>query len=60
MPKTTRGAKMRIIEGLLRRKKGVTAKEVREAVGWQSVSIPQRARQLGIKTRKETRYWSTT
>ena len=54
----TKGKKMRKIERLLRRKRGCTSREVREAVGWPSVSIPQRARQLGIKTRRETRYWA--
>jgi hypothetical protein len=55
---TKTGTKMRTIEALLRRKKGVTAKEMRTALGWPSVSIPQRARQLGIKVRKETRYFA--
>jgi hypothetical protein len=53
-----RGKKMQIIERLLRRKRGCTAAEVRAALGWPTVSIPQRAKQLGIKTRKEIRYWS--
>jgi len=48
---------------MLRRQKGCTAKEVKEAVGWQSVSIPQRAEQLGIKIEKriiikEVRYYA--
>ena len=55
--------KMQIIERMLRRQKGCTAKEVKEAVGWQSVSIPQRAEQLGIKIEKriivkEVRYYA--
>ena len=53
-----RGEKMKIIARLLRRKEGCTAKEVRKALGWPAVSINQRARQLGIKTRRETRYWA--
>jgi hypothetical protein len=56
----TKGKKMREIERMLRRKRGVTAKELRVVLGWPSISIPQRARQLRIKTRRrtETRYWA--
>jgi hypothetical protein len=53
-----KGKKMRKIERMLRRKKGATSRELREALHWPSISIPQRARQLGIKTRRETRYWA--
>lgn len=58
-----KGTKMRRIERMLRRKRGCTAREVRKALGWQSVSIPQRAMQLGLKTRSEAhgrvrRYWA--
>jgi len=56
----SRGAKMAKIERMLRRRKGVTAKEMREALGWPAVSIPQRAGQLGIKLRKEIRYFAIT
>ena len=51
-----RGKKMQIIEHMLRRKQGVTSAELKQELGWPSVSIPQRARQLGIVVRKETRY----
>ena len=54
----SKGKKMRKIERMLRPKRGVTSKELREVLGWPSISIPQRARQLGIKTRRETRYWA--
>jgi hypothetical protein len=59
MSKAKKGTKMRVIRRMLIRKKGCTASEVRKAVGWPSVSIPQRARQLGLKLRSERRYWST-
>jgi hypothetical protein len=63
MLKPKQGTKMRIIWRMLRRKQGCTASEVREAVDWPSVSIPQRAKQLGLKLRwqkagRHTRYWA--
>ena len=40
------------IAAMLKRRKGVTAAEVMEAVGWPSVSMPQQARLAGIKLGK--------
>lgn len=56
----TRGHKMRKIERMLTRKKGCTSKELKAVLGWPSVSIPQRAKQLGLKLRRERRYWGMT
>lgn len=59
-----RGAKMQIIERMLHHTEGCTAAELKEALGWPSVSIPQRAAQLGLKklyvlkTGGQTRYWA--
>lgn len=58
-----KGTKMRRIEEMLRRGKGATAEELKEALGWPSISINQRARQLGIivhskKFGRQTRYWA--
>jgi hypothetical protein len=59
MIKAKKGAKMRKIERMLRRKKGCTSAEVKAALGWKSVSIPQRARQLGIRLYVlNHRYWA--
>lgn len=62
--KTARsGSKTEAIKSLLSRAAGCTAAEVMEATGWPSVSMPQQARNLGIKLKTEkegrvTRYWA--
>lgn len=62
--KTARsGSKTEVIKGLLSRAAGCTAADVMEATGWPSVSMPQQARNLGIKLKTEkegrvTRYWA--
>lgn len=59
-----RGAKMEIIGRLLARKSGCTSKEILEATGWPSVSVPAMSKNLGRKLRKEreqgkpTRYYA--
>ena len=53
-----RGKKMKVIARLLRRKEGCTSAEAKKELGWPSISLPQRARQLKIKIRSETRYWA--
>lgn len=45
-------------------KGGVTAKELCEAVGWPSISVPAQAKTVGLTLRKEkvdgmTKYWGT-
>lgn len=46
-------SKMGIIAGLLARKNGCTAMEVREACEWPSVSMPQQAKALGVELYKK-------
>ena len=46
-------SKKAIVAGLLKRKKGCTGKEVKEATGWPSVSMPALAKSCGLKLRKE-------
>ena len=60
MSKPKPGKKMRIIRRMLGRKKGCTSAELKSALDWPSVSIPQRAKQLRVRLRRqtETRYWS--
>lgn len=48
-----RGAKSLAIAEMLKRSKGCTGKDVKAATGWQSVSMPAMAKQLGIKLRIE-------
>ena len=56
--------KIAMIGNLLNRKDGCTRKDVLEATGWPSVSLQQRARELGVKLRKDkqsgqpTRYFA--
>ena len=47
------GSKLAIIHGLLTRAKGCTSKDVLEACEWPSVSMPQQAKALGLKLKKE-------
>lgn len=56
--------KAEIIGEMLMRPEGTTAQEVRETMGWPSVSMPAQARAAGLKLRKEkvgalTKYWGT-
>ena len=58
-------SKKAIVAGLLKRKKGCTGKEVKEATGWPSVSMPALAKSCGLKLRKEKtdrgmRYYGST
>ena len=48
-----RGAKSFAVAEMLKRPKGCTGKDVKAATGWQSVSMPAMAKQLGIKLRIE-------
>jgi hypothetical protein len=57
-------SKVEVIGGLLRRDGGCTAKDVMEATGWPSVSMPAQAKALGVKMKQKkegrvTRYWTT-
>lgn len=47
------GSKLQIIQGLLSRKEGCTTKQILDACSWPSVSVPQQARALGVKLKKE-------
>lgn len=55
-----KGSKMEGIAKLLRRAKGCTAKEVLEATGWPSVSMPAMAKHLGLGLKKEKEKGSPT
>src|SRR5262245_48878974 len=46
-------SKKAIIAGLLKRKKGCTSNDVKEATGWPSVSMPAMAKACGLTLRKE-------
>lgn len=60
-----KGSKMEIIQNLLLRKSGCTMPEVLAAIEWPTISMPQRAKELGLKLRKEkvsgkvTRYFGS-
>jgi hypothetical protein len=64
--KTTNGkTKTAIVGDLLRRKDGCTTADILKATGWPSVSVPQQAKAVGLKLRKEkkpgevTRYYGS-
>jgi hypothetical protein len=42
------GRKMKIIRDFLLRPEGVTYDQLTNAIGWPSISVPERARQLGL------------
>lgn len=46
------GSKMETIRGLLTRRNGCTAAEIKESCNWPSVSVPQQAKSLGITLHK--------
>jgi Protein of unknown function (DUF3489) len=57
------GSKLEIINRMLHRKNGCTAKEVMTACEWPAVSMPQQAKALGLKLKSEKvgkskRYWA--
>lgn len=47
------GSKLAIVVGLLTRPEGCTTKEVLDATGWPTVSMPQQAKAAGLTLRKE-------
>lgn len=49
------GTKLAKIEKMLGRPDGCTADEVMRACGWPSVSMPQQAKALGVRLKKEKR-----
>ena len=59
-----KGSKTALIGDLLKRKEGCTTADVLKATGWPAVSMPQQAKAVGVKLRKEkkpgevTRYWA--
>ena len=55
-----RGEKTLEIARLLQRKNGVTAAEVLDYTGWHAVSMPQQAKNCGLKLRKEKEKGSVT
>lgn len=62
VPRTPGKSKAEVIGEMLLRPEGVTSKEVCEAMGWPSVSMPAQAKVVGLTLRKEkvdgiTRYW---
>lgn len=58
------GSKKQIVATLLTRKAGCTGRDVKDATGWPSVSIPAMAKACGLTLRKEKtdkgfRYYGT-
>jgi Protein of unknown function (DUF3489) len=47
------GSKTAIVANLLKRKNGCTGKDVKQATGWPTVSMPALAKACGLKLRKE-------
>lgn len=47
------GSKAEIIAGLLTRKQGCTAADIREACEWTAVNVPRQAAQAGLTLRQE-------
>lgn len=47
------GSKLEIVVGLLTRADGCTGKEILEATGWPTVSVPQQAKAAGLVLSKE-------
>lgn len=65
VPRQPRGeSKADLIGKLLMRPEGCTTKDILEATGWPSVSVPAQAKMVGLTLRKEkvgkeTRYWGS-
>jgi Protein of unknown function (DUF3489) len=53
-------SKVDLIAGLLKRNSGCTAKDVLEATGWPSVSMPAQAKAAGLKLKKEKKKGEST
>lgn len=47
------GSKLAIVAGLLQRPEGCTGKEILDATGWPTVSVPQQAKAAGLVLSKE-------
>ena len=55
-----RGSKREIIAALLLREEGCTTRDILDATGWPSVTVPGQAKSLGIKLRQVKQGRTTT